>query len=109
MLTLWLVYGRPDMFVCSMLFPCCVTGWVARNVGRSCVGWCLASFVAYPCVLAALRGKVRKHYGMVGSCPLDVCTVFSCPLCATVQQAAEIRSRNASLVPLDMDRDEYDL
>ena len=66
------------------------------------------SVVAYPCALAVLRGHVRQQYGLVGSCPLDFCTVFSCPLCATVQQAAEIRYRNTALIPHDMDRDDYE-
>lgn len=94
----------PDMFLCSMVFPCCVTGWVARGIGKSCVGWTLASAVAYPCALTVLRGHVREHFGMKGSCPLDCFTTFCCPLTTTVQQAAEVRFRKTKLVD-DMDRD----
>ena len=91
------------MFLCTAAFPCCVTGWVAQNTGRSALRWGLASLVAYPCVNAVLRTHVRQQYGMVGSCPLDWCSALSCPLCAAVQQAAEVRYRRK--VAPDMDRD----
>ena len=94
----------PDMWCRTCCCPCCSMGWVARNTNRSAIGCCLASFVAYPCVGAMLRGDVRSQYGIVGSCPLDWGTGLCCPLCAIVQQTAEVRTRSKQLVPQTMSR-----
>eukprot|EP01051_Picozoa_sp_SAG22_P004827 SAG22_NODE_270_length_13234_cov_13.248573_3_plen_193_part_00 len=104
-----------DMWVYTMCCPCCVAGYVAHDARQSGFLCCLASFVAFPCVGAHTRGKLRGRYGISGSCPLDWCCHLCCPIPSLVQEAAEVRQqrRLRSLYPdpeeegggLDMLRD----
>jgi len=66
---------------------------MAETVGESCLVYGLVYMFLPPCVGGLVRGKVREKYGIDGSLVSDICMHCCCPLCAVVQDAAEIKTK----------------
>ncbi|MEW5303910.1 MAG: hypothetical protein WDW36_006557 [Sanguina aurantia] len=56
----------------------------------------LVSVLGLGCLYqTAVRGAVRRKYGIEGSCCADCCTSMFCGTCTTIQMTNELVGRNA--------------
>jgi Cys-rich protein (TIGR01571 family) len=98
-----------DTWVYTLACPCCIAGYVAHDANSSVPLCCLATLCPWPlapCAHAVVRGQLRQKYKLRGSGLLDCCCHFCCPLCALVQEAAEVRAaRRDKVVPRPEDPD----
>jgi len=83
-----------DLCCKTCLCSCFVAGSIASRLGQNYTLCCCGMLFCPSCVVAVLRGDVRRHEDIPGGCIEDVLCSLFCPLCTLVQLEKQMAKSN---------------